>query len=85
MNSKQHKLAETMGREIKKRFPDLQITGIGPAWGESADAWIHIQFPADHARELAVRDFAAELSNKYLKKHDVLILPVSGNYQPAAS
>jgi hypothetical protein len=84
MNTKQHKLAEAMSREMKKRFPDLQITGIGHAWGESADAWIHIQFPSDHAQELAVRDFAAELSNKYLEKHDVLILPVSGSYHPAS-
>ena len=84
MKPTQLKLAEAMGREIKKQFPGIQITGIGPAWGESADAWIHIKFPSSHIKELKVRDFTAALSNKYLEKHNVLILPVSGSYQPTS-
>jgi hypothetical protein len=81
MNSTHQKLAEKMSREIKKQFPEVEITGIGPAWGDAADAWIHIKFPSDHIRELEVRDFAAELSTKYLGKHKALILPVSGAFE----
>jgi hypothetical protein len=85
MNAQHQKLAEKMSREIKQKFPDLEIAGIGPAWGEAADAWIHIKFPSDHMQELMLRDFATELSMKYFDKYDALILPVSGDFHPAAS
>lgn len=79
MNAQHQKLAKKMSREIQRQFPRLKISGVGPAWGKSADAWIHIKFPSNHLQELKVRDFSTELSMKYFDQHHALILPVSGS------
>jgi len=69
MNNKQIDLSKMLFRNLKHRFPELELVSITESAENPNHIWVNIIMPDDEDREIAIREVASELSTNILLKY----------------
>jgi hypothetical protein len=65
-NDKQIELGDMLFERLKKKFPEIEMTGITESAENPSYLWVRIVLPEDEDREFALRDVASEISTDIL-------------------
>lgn len=76
-----YQAAEELFKEVKERFPDVELVGIGPSPETDDLIVVEVILPGDDEREEAFADFTATRATDILLATGDYIIVVSGLYE----
>lgn len=74
INFKQQELIDQLLREVKEKFPEVELISVSRSPEDPADLWLNVTAPADEDREIELREFASEKTSDILLDYGYLIL-----------
>lgn len=66
LNHKQKELLEKFTKDIEKKFPEATFLDVIQSPEGTNSLWVEVKQPADEDREIALREYAAELAMNIL-------------------
>jgi len=80
--SKKQELVEELFKNIKVRFPEVELINVTHSPEDPNDLWINITAPEDEDREIALTEYASELETDILLKFGVLLMIMPTRHHP---
>lgn len=83
---KQKELVEYLLNRVKEKFPEIELIEVVHSAEDPNDLWVVVNKPADEDREIAIREYASEISSDILLDYgySILMMP-SGNHKSKAA
>jgi len=73
LNHKQQELAHHLFAAVQRRFPEIAFSSARLSPVDKESLWLYVSAPQDEDREIALREYAAELESDILQEYGYCI------------